>query len=206
MQPEFWFSLPVLTGRAVRLEPLSLEHAAGYLAAAGTGAAADRVFRGSELAPPASVVEAVRQVVAALAARARGERLPYAVLDAASGEFAGTVSFTPDPARRAIGIGHRWLGSRWTGGGRDVETALLLLTYAFDALGAARVSWPVALSDTGARSTVDRLGLTLEGTLHKHRLAADGSLIDTAMYAVTDDGWPRVRGILSTRLDEQLQP
>ena len=29
---ELWYALPVLTGTKVRLEPLALEHAAGYLA------------------------------------------------------------------------------------------------------------------------------------------------------------------------------
>ena len=37
--------MPVLTGRVIRLEPVTLEHAAGYLAAAGTGADAEEVFR-----------------------------------------------------------------------------------------------------------------------------------------------------------------
>ena len=31
--PELWYSLPVLCGERVRLEPLTYEHAAGYLAA-----------------------------------------------------------------------------------------------------------------------------------------------------------------------------
>jgi hypothetical protein len=45
-----WYAMPVLTGRRIRLEPLAVEHAPGYLAAAGTGAEAAEVSRW--LSPP----------------------------------------------------------------------------------------------------------------------------------------------------------
>src|ERR1700733_13261686 len=32
---DLWWAMPVLAGRLIRLEPLALEHAPGYLAAAG---------------------------------------------------------------------------------------------------------------------------------------------------------------------------
>src|SRR3954454_11698692 len=43
--PDQWYRLPVLTGGLVRLEPLTEQHVDGYLAAAGTGADAEEVFR-----------------------------------------------------------------------------------------------------------------------------------------------------------------
>jgi hypothetical protein len=87
--------MPVLTGRLIRLEPLVVEHADGYLAAAGTGADAEEVFRwlGSTAGAPRTIDDARAEVTAALYARARGERFPYAQFDLASGEFAGTSSY-----------------------------------------------------------------------------------------------------------------
>lgn len=82
---EFWYAMPVLRGRRIRLEPLALEHAPGYLAAAGTGENGAEVFRwlsppGGALAQPASIEDAIRHITHALAARARGARLRYARL------------------------------------------------------------------------------------------------------------------------------
>src|SRR3954451_16269037 len=81
--PDEWYAMPVLTGRLIRLEPLAAEHAEGYLAAAGTGADAEEVFRwlmtvGSVSGAPRTLEDAQADVTAALAARARGERLAYA--------------------------------------------------------------------------------------------------------------------------------
>lgn len=100
-----------VTGRLIRLEPLALEHAPGYLAAAGHGEQGAEVFRwlsppGGALAQPVTVDDAARHIADAVAARARGARLPYAQIDAATGEFAGTTSFYEvNPALRALGIG-----------------------------------------------------------------------------------------------------
>ena len=47
---DLWYAMPVLSGRLIRLEPLTVEHAPGYLAAAGTRAEAAEVFRW--LSPP----------------------------------------------------------------------------------------------------------------------------------------------------------
>jgi RimJ/RimL family protein N-acetyltransferase len=155
MQPDLWYSLPVLNGRLVRLEPLSLEHAAGYLAAAGTGSEAAELFRwfatpADAANPPVTVPDAVRHIAAMLAGRARGEQLPYAVMDVASTRLAGITGFRAvDPAARSIGIGQQWLGRRWSRSGHDVESALLMLTYAFDALGTVRLWWQLDAADTG---------------------------------------------------------
>jgi RimJ/RimL family protein N-acetyltransferase len=199
-----WYAMPVLPGDLVRLEPLTIEHAAGYLAAAGTGADAEEVFRWlTTLAPPRDVRDATAHVAGALAARARGERLPYAQIDARTGEFAGTTSYYEvNPAGRAIAIGHTWLGRRWWRTGHNTESKLLLLTHAFDTLGAARVVWHTDVLNTRSRSAIERLGATKEGEFRKHRIRLDGSWRDTVQYAMTDDDWPVVRKTLRARLGE----
>ncbi len=200
--PNAWYAMPVLAGDLVRLEPLALEHAAGYLAAAGVGPDAEEVFRWlTTLAPPRDLDEAATQVTAALAARARGERLPYAQIDARTGEFVGTTSYYEvNPSARAIAIGHTWLGRRWWRAGHNTESKLLLLTHAFDTLGAARVVWHTDVLNTRSRAAIERLGATREGEFRKHRIRLDGSWRDTVQYAMTDDDWPGVRKALSERL------
>lgn len=201
-----WYALPILTGQLVRLAPLAAEHAAGYLAAAGTGEDAEEVFRwlnppGGGRPAPRTLADARSQVYGALAQRARGERFPYAQFDVVTGEFAGTTSlYEISPTARAVAIGHTWLGRRWWRTGHNTEAKLLLLRYAFDELGAVRVVWHTDVYNVRSQEAIARLGATREGVLRKHRLRSDGSWRDTVQYAMTDDDWPGVRNRLSERL------
>jgi N-acetyltransferase len=193
--------MPVLTGRLVRLEPLTVEHGAGYVAAAGTGQDADEVFRWLSVRAPRSLDDAAAHIMTALAARAYGERFPYAQIDARTDEFAGTTSlYEVNPTLRTLGIGYTWLGKRWWRTGHNTESKLLLMSYAFDTLGAVRVVWHTDILNTRSQAAIERLGATREGVLRKHRTRPDGSWRDTVQYAMTDDEWPTVR----TRLTERL--
>jgi RimJ/RimL family protein N-acetyltransferase len=201
-----WYALPVLHGALIRLEPLALEHAAGYLAAAGTGEAAEAVFRwlptpGSASGAPRTLDDAKSDILAALGTRARGVRLAYAQIDAASGEFAGSSSYYQiDPALRTLGIGHSWLGKRWWRTGHNTESKLLMLTHAFDVLGAARVVWHTDIHNEQSQAAIARLGATREGELRKHRIRRDGSWRTSVQYSMTDDDWPAARTRLTDRL------
>jgi N-acetyltransferase len=198
---DLWYALPVLAGRLIRLEPLALEHAPGYLAAAGTGDDAAEVFRWMYPDAPQTVADAEADILSAIAARARAERFAYAQVDLATGEFAGTSSYYEvDPALRAIGIGHTWLGKRWWRTGHNTESKLLMLTHAFDTLGAARVVWHTDVHNTRSQDAIARLGATREGELRKHRIRRDGSWRTTVQYSMTDDDWPPVRDRLTARL------
>ena len=202
MTPDAWYALPVLSGQLIHLEPLALEHAAGYLAAAGTGDDAADVFRWLSVNPPVSIEDAEGHILAALAARARGERFAYAQFDAASGEFAGTSSlYEISPGLRTLAIGHTWLGRRWWRTGHNTESKLLLLAYAFETLAAARVVWHTDIYNERSQAAIARLGAAREGVLRKHRIRRDGSWRDTVQYSMTDDDWPAVRRTLTERLE-----
>src|SRR5664279_554479 len=169
--PNRWFAMPVLAGRLIRLEPLAAEHAAGYLAAAGTGSDAEQVFRWlnpplTTMAEPLTIEDAETHILGALAQRARGERFPYAQIDAVTNAFAGTTSlYEVSPALRTLAIGHTWLGRRWWRTGHNTESKLLLLTYAFDDLCAVRVVWHTDIYNERSQAAIARLGATKEGVL-----------------------------------------
>jgi RimJ/RimL family protein N-acetyltransferase len=198
-----WYALPVLTGTLLRLEPISLAHVEGYLAAA---VGDEEVFRwmntpGSVSGAPRTLADARADVEASLAAAERRERFAYAQIDAATGEFAGTTSFYDvAPAVRATAIGHTWLGRRWWRTGLNTESKLLMLTHAFDTLGAARVVWHTDIYNERSQAAIARLGATREGELRKHRIRRDGSWRTTVQYSMTDDDWPAVRERLTARL------
>jgi N-acetyltransferase len=204
---DLWYAMPTLAGRFVRLEPLTLEHAPDYLAAAGTSAEAAEIFRwqsppGGALAQPTVVQDARQHIMAALAARARGTRLPYAQIDVANGRFAGTTSFLdPDPCLRSVTIGNTWLGRQWWGNGINAEAKLLMSTFAFEVLGAVRVTLVTDIRNQRAQTAIEALGAVKEGVLRKHRRRSDGSWRDTVLYAIVDDDWPQVKQGLTARLE-----
>jgi N-acetyltransferase len=207
-EPGLWYALPVLSGRLIRLEPLAVEHAAGYLAAVGSAQDAAEVFRWLHPGPvarqiPLTTAEAETHILVALAARAKGTRFPYAQIDVATGAFAGTTSlYEVIPEARTLAIGHTWLGRQWWRTGHNTESKLLLLTYAFETLGAARVVWHTDIFNTRSQTAIARLGATREGVLRKHRIRFDGSWRDTVQYSMTDDDWPAARDRLTARLAE----
>ena len=100
---DLWWAMPVLAGRLIRLEPLALEHAPGYLTAAGTGEQAAEVFRwmsppGGALAQPVTAEDATRHIADALAARpaAPGPPPPGARRPARSARPAAPAPLRPD--------------------------------------------------------------------------------------------------------------
>lgn len=205
-EPDAWYALPVLAGEHVRLEPLAVEHAEGYLAAAGTAADAEEVFRwvmtpGSVTGAPRTLADARTDVLAALADRARGIRLAYAQLAPRTGELMGCTSYYDiNPGLRTLAIGHTWLGLPWWRSGVNTEAKLLLLTHAFDRLGAARVVWHTDIRNERSQAAIARLGATREGEFRKHRIRRDGSWRTTVQFSMTDDDWPAARRHLTGRL------
>lgn len=195
-----WTELPYLFGELIRLEPLREEHAAGYLAAVGEPDSAADVFRWLALYPPTTLDEAREQVLDAINSPIRR---PFVQLDAETDEVAGTTSFYEiSPETKSLAIGHTWLGQRWWRSGHNTESKLLLLTYAFDALGCARVVWHTDIYNERSQAAIERLGATKEGVLRKHRIRRDGSWRDTVQYSMTDDDWPQVRTRLKARLTQ----
>ena len=119
--------------------------------------------------------------------------------------FIGTTSlYEVVPAVRTLAIGHTWLGRAWWRTGHNTESKLLLLRYAFDDLGAARVVWHTDIHNERSQAAIARLGATREGVLRKHRVRFDGTWRDTVQYAMTDDDWPEARDRLTARLEAGL--
>jgi RimJ/RimL family protein N-acetyltransferase len=201
--PENWYCLPVLGGRHIRLEPLAIEHAPGYLLAAGTGDTAEEVFRWLNPGAPKDLGEATEHIARSLFARAQGQRLPYAQIDVTSGQVAGTTSlYEINPDLRTLAIGHTWLGQAWWRTAANTEAKLLLLRYAFDELGAARVVWHTDIYNERSQAAIARLGATREGILRKHRIRRDGTWRDSVQFSMIDDDWPTARSRLQARLEQ----
>jgi RimJ/RimL family protein N-acetyltransferase len=191
-----WTRNLVLQGERVRLEPLDARHVPGLLEAAADPATWTWLF--GRLDDEA----ALRAWLAdALHARDAGTELPFATLDARTGRVVGSTRYLAIvPAHRRLEIGWTWLTPATWGTGINVEAKLLLLTHAFDELGAMRVELKTDARNERSRAAILALGAQFEGVFRKHMRMPDGRIRDSAWYAITDDDWPAVRTRLEARL------
>jgi RimJ/RimL family protein N-acetyltransferase len=188
-----WNTHPILSGEHVRLEPLAPEHAKGlFEAGADPG-----IWAWLSLRQPADVPAAERMVEQALA---DPDRRPWAQIDVASGRVAGTTSYYQVVEKhRILSIGHTWLGAHWQRTGLNTESKLLLLTHAFEMLGAQRVSWETDIRNLRSQRAIERLGALREGVLRAHRIRPDGSSRDTVTYSMLAPEWPAAKARLTER-------
>ena len=137
----------------------------------------------------------------ALRAQESGAELPFATILRETGEQVGATRYLNISRRdRGLEIGWTWLAPKAWGTGINVETKLLLLTYAFDTLGAMRVELKTDARNERSRAAILALGAEFEGIFRKHMRMPDGRIRDSAWYAMTDDDWPDVRARLTARL------
>jgi RimJ/RimL family protein N-acetyltransferase len=195
--------VPVLHGSFVRLEPLTMSHASDLARAAEE----DRSSYGFTMVPHAAEVEAY---LAAQFARESDGLTPFAQVRMRDGMAVGcTALWDPRtwPGRqdlRAIEVGWTWLAASAQGAGINVEAKLLLFTYAFEALGVARVDLKTDARNERSRRAIERLGARFEGVLRSWSPSwapgEVGMLRDSAMFSVVAAEWPSVKAALHARL------
>lgn len=192
-----WQEPAVMAGRHVVLEPLDLCHADALFDALDD----EEVHRYVPRPQPRSRQEMRAVVTAMLAEAATGTRVPWVQRDAGTGEVAGTTSYVPaDEANLSVHIGSTQLGRKWWRTGVNTESKLLLMTRAFEQLGAVRVEWQTDNLNLRSQAAIERLGATREGVLRRHKRRADGTWRDSVFYGMTVEEWPVARNTLATRL------
>ena len=177
----------------VRLVPLSLEHEAGLKAAAADGEL--WTLRVTSVPEP----EQTRAYIeAALAGQAAGHRLPFAVLDSASGRVLGSTSYHDIvPGIDRLEIGYTWYARSVQRSAVNTTAKLLLLTHAFETLGAQLVGWRTDNYNFASQRAIERLGAKKDGVLRHHALRRDGTVRDTVMYSLAAGEWPEVKAHLN---------
>jgi MoxR-like ATPase len=77
---------------------------------------------------------------------------------------------------------------------------LLLLTHAFETLGAQLVGWRTDNFNFASQRAIERLGAKKDGVLRHHALRRDGTVRDTVMYSLAAGEWPEVKAHLQDLL------
>jgi N-acetyltransferase len=194
-----------LSGEAVRLEPLAVEHAAGLLHAASI----DRSSYG--YTPVPADLPAMRAYIEWLLNDAQRDLVvPFSQRRMTDGALVGCTRYlnvTWWPQRdlpTEVEIGGTWLGADAQRGPINTEAKLLLLSHAFDTWGVHRVAICTDALNERSRRAIERLGATFEGILRQHRASTGhatiaGTARDTAVYSIIADEWPSVRSDLRRR-------
>jgi N-acetyltransferase len=74
-----------------------------------------------------------------------------------------------------------------------------LLSYAFDELRAGRVQLKTDVRNARSQRAIAGLGARYEGTLRRYQRRADGTVRDTALFAITAEDWPAARAAIERR-------
>jgi RimJ/RimL family protein N-acetyltransferase len=182
--------LITLTGKRVRLEPLSFEKHFEGLCAIGLD---------PDLWKWTINVCATRDQLAAylreaLDMQSEGSALPFATVDVESGRVVGCTRFgNIEPRHRRVEIGWTWIGKPYQRSHINTEAKYLMLKHAFETWGCRRVELKTNVLNRKSRDAMERIGAKEEGVLRKHALSDAGVSRDTVYYSIINDEWPGVK-------------
>jgi RimJ/RimL family protein N-acetyltransferase len=143
-----------------------------------------------------------RHVEDALAARARGIAVPFAVVRLDDETVIGSTRFhrldywarrEPRDAPDTCEIGYTWLALEALRTGANTEMKRLMLTHAFEVWRVRSVCLHTDVRNQRSRDAIQRIGGKFEGVLRAHRPAVDQSPRDSARFSITAAEWPAVR-------------
>ncbi|QEL15474.1 GNAT family N-acetyltransferase [Limnoglobus roseus] len=186
-----------LTGRWARLVPLDEAHREPLRRAAGD----DRIWE--HTLTRASGPGFDPWFDDALAERAAGRRVPFAVCRAADGRWVGSTSYLDlAPRHRRVEIGSTWYHPDVWATAVNPESKLLLLAHAFEAFGVNRVALVTDVLNARSQAAIAKLGAVREGVLRSHMISQGGRVRDSVMFSIVAAEWPSVRAVLRSRLEQ----
>jgi N-acetyltransferase len=193
-----WVDPVILTGRYVRLEPLSEAHIPG-LAEVGVG----QNFWNFMLYGDMNTDADIRNWVSDIIGRSqRGTDIPFAVIHLESGRVAGATRYLNImPNDRGLEIGGTWYGTDFQRTVVNTECKYLLMTHAFETLGAIRVQLKTDSRNERSQKAIERIGAKKEGVLRNHMILPDGYFRHSVFYSILDTEWTDVKKNLETMME-----
>ncbi len=186
-----------LNGQWARLEPLAERHAAGLFQVSQD----EEIWRYLPYPMPQTADEMCGWVKGVLQSQARGEVLPFSVVEQATGQAIGSTRYMDISERDLhVEIGGTWLGRAYWRTPINTECKYLLLKHAFEELGCIRVQLKTDLRNVRSQRAIERLGAVREGILRKAMLMKDNYQRSSVYYSILDDEWPAVKARLEALL------
>ena len=182
----------------VRLEPMTADHAEAL-----EGAARDGELWNLRVTSVPAPGEMAAYIAAALKGREEGHMLPFVVREVANGQIVGTTRYHDivTPIER-LEIGYTWYAKTRQRSHINTTCKLMLMTHAFETLGAKLVGWRTDNYNFASQRAIERLGARKDGVLRHHAPRRDGTVRDTVMYSLTVGEWPEVKAHLNYQLSK----
>jgi RimJ/RimL family protein N-acetyltransferase len=188
----------VLTGRYVRLEPMSGEHSTA-LAEIGVGQPFWHFMVYGEMNSKEDMHNWVQDI---LSRAEKGTDVPFVAVQLASERVAGATRYMNIlPKDRGLEIGGTWYGLEFQRTALNTECKYMLLRHAFETLGCIRVQLKTDLRNERSQRAIERIGAVKEGVLRNHMILPDGHYRHSVFYSILDAEWPDVK----KRLEEMME-
>jgi RimJ/RimL family protein N-acetyltransferase len=190
----------ILTGRLVRLEPLSEAHVPD-LAVAGQDESIWQYMRYGQVTTPEKMQAFVLKL---LEWQRQGTDLPFAVIHLKAGKAVGMTRYMNiDLPNRCLEIGGTWYAPAYQRTGVNTECKYLLLGYAFETLGCIRVQFRTDVRNLRSQKALERIGARREGVLRDHKILPDGTVRSSVIYSILIGEWQGVKTRLEAMMDEK---
>lgn len=190
----------ILTGKAVRLEPLSEAHI-DDLYRAGRD---EKTWAWLPRGPFSDEADASRWLHHAMQLQSLGDQVVYAIVDIKSHIVVGmTRIMDVHPEHKSVEIGWTWIAPKFQRTTVNMETKLLLLSYLFDDLHYFRVFFKTDKRNKVSQKALVHIGATKEGTFRSHQIMPDGHRRDSVFYSILDHEWGDVKKTLKAALNKR---
>lgn len=186
-----------LVGQAVRLEPLSVDHAEGLLAVGQHQFDWQFLPRGCFT----DLDDVNHWIEEALVYVEKGEHIVFTIFDHQTNTIVGSTRFLAiRPKDHVVEIGWTWLALEAQRSRVNTEMKYLMLQHAFEQLNTGRVELKTDARNLRSQRAIERLGAVKEGVFRKHMRVQNNFQRDTVYYSVIDDEWAEVKAKLLERL------
>lgn len=191
-----------LTNDLVTLKPMSMDDVTAFYEAGKD----EEIWRWTPPHQCTTPLKAKQWVSDALKKVDSGEQVMFVIIDNANGKIVGSTRYCSiDVENSAIEIGFTFINAKFQRSHINSNSKLLLLTYAFEVLGAVRVQLRTHEKNQKSRNAISRLGATFEGILRSHRLLTTGEYRNTALFSLLSDEWPQIKENLKTKISQSAE-
>jgi len=121
-------------------------------------------------------------------------RIPFVIIDKATGRTAGCTSYMNIAFEDArLEIGSTWLGKDFRSSGLNKHCKFLLVSYAIEKMGIIRVEFKTDVLNLRSRRALGKIGAFEEGILRSHMAMHDGRRRDTIYFSILSNEWEFVK-------------
>src|ERR1700755_597359 len=186
--PSFQWPLQkvVLLGYQVQLEPVH----EGHIDQLSQYSSEEEIWQFMTFAHLATKNELESWILSAMQANELGSEMNFAIIDQTTQKAVGATSlYRVVPEHRRMELGKSWLGAPYRRTRINTAAKLLLLSHAFERVGANRVELNTDARNLRSQRAIERIGATRDGVLRAHTIMRDGFIRDTFNYSFTRFEW-----------------